>query len=53
MEFVIHLLSEPDHLMWLLGMFALVTGKAHRWNTVLYGCVGLVIIVGHAVLTGG
>lgn len=53
MDTVIHLVTEPDHVMWMLGLAALLIGKADRWVTAIYAVVGLAIIVGHAVITGG
>ena len=52
MDTVIHLVTEPDHIMWVLGLAALLLGRADRWVTGIYAAVGLLIIVGHAVITG-
>ena len=50
---VIHLVTEPDHVMWMLGLAALLIGRADRWITGIFAVTGLAIIIGHAVVTGG
>jgi hypothetical protein len=52
MDFFIHLVTEPDHLMWMMGMVALFAGKADKVVTSVYAVAGLALIVGHAVITG-
>lgn len=51
MDTVIHLVTEPDHVMWVLGLAALILGKADRVVTAMFAAVGLAIIIGHAVFT--
>lgn len=53
MDTVLHLITEPDHIMWMLGLAALLIGKADRWVTGIFAVTGLAIIIGHAVVTGG
>ena len=52
MDTLIHLVTEPDHLMWFFGLAALIIGKADRWVTGIFAVVGLVLIISHAVITG-
>lgn len=52
MDFLIHLITEPDHLMWFMGIAALVAGKANKNITGIYAISGLALIVGHALMTG-
>lgn len=52
MDFFIHLFTEPDHLMWMMGVAALLAGKAKKSTTAIYSVAGLVLIISHAVITG-
>jgi hypothetical protein len=52
MDLLIHTVTEPDHLMWLLGLAALLIGRANRAVTAIFAATGLLIIIGHAVITG-